>query len=109
MVDVIAKATNDLHPTDILFQTPYWAQVKSQMGMAPMAFDILSSETWGDVLVLIKDHCGHKLALVPQRFVRLSPERRGIPLNPERRGSVPRAWRMKSALRQYRRGVNKGR
>ena len=66
MVDVIAKATNDLYPTDILFQTPYWAQVKSQMGMAPMAFDILSSETWGDVLVLIKNHCGHKLALVPQ-------------------------------------------
>ena len=66
MVDVIAKATNNLNPTDILFQTPYWAQVKSQMGMAPMAFDILSSETWGDVLVLVKDHCGHKLALVPQ-------------------------------------------
>ena len=35
MVDVIAKATNKLNPTDILFQTPYWAQVKSQMGMAP--------------------------------------------------------------------------
>ena len=35
MVDVIAKGTNELHPTDILFQTPYWAQVKSQMGMAP--------------------------------------------------------------------------
>ena len=77
MVDVIAKATNDLHPTDILFQTPYWAQVKSQMGMAPMAFDILSSETWGDVLVLIKDHCGHKLALVPQRFVGLPPLNHG--------------------------------
>lgn len=46
MVDVIAKGTNELHPTDILFQTPYWAQVKSQMGMAPMAFDIHSSETW---------------------------------------------------------------
>ena len=66
MVDVIAKATNKLNPTDILFQTPYWAQVKSQMGMAPKAFDILSSETWGDVLVLIKKYCGHKLALVPQ-------------------------------------------
>lgn len=66
MVNVIAKATNELNPTDILFQTPYWAQVKSQMGMAPMAFDILSSQTWGDVLVLIKNHCGHKLALVPQ-------------------------------------------
>ena len=66
MVDVIAKGTSELYPTDILFQTPYWAQVKSQMGMAPMAFDIHSSETWGDVLVLIKNHCGHKLALVPQ-------------------------------------------
>ena len=66
MMDVIAKGTNELYPTDILFQTPYWAQVKSQMGMAPMAFDIHSSETWGDVLVLIKNHCGHKLALVPQ-------------------------------------------
>ena len=66
MVDVIAKATNELNPTDILFQTPYWAQVKSHMGMAPLAFDIHSTETWGDVLVLIKDHCGHKMALVPQ-------------------------------------------
>ena len=66
MVDVVAKGTNELHPTDILFQTPYWARVKSQMGMAPIAFDIHSSETWGDVLVLIKNHCGHKLALVPQ-------------------------------------------
>ena len=66
MVEVIAKATTSLNPTDILFQTPYWAQVKSQMGMAPRAFDILSSATWGDVLVLIKNHCGHKLALVPQ-------------------------------------------
>ncbi|GFM34975.1 lipid II:glycine glycyltransferase FemX [Desulfovibrio subterraneus] len=66
MVDVIAKATNELYPTDILFQTPYWAQVKSRLGMEPMAFDILSSETWGDVLVLIRNHCGHKLALVPQ-------------------------------------------
>ena len=66
MVDVIAKATNELNPTDILFQTPYWAQVKSHMGMAPLAFDIHSTKTWGDVLVLIKDHCGHKMALVPQ-------------------------------------------
>ena len=66
MVDVIAKATTDLNPTDILFQTPYWAQVKSRLGMEPVAFDILSSETWGDVLVLLRNHCGHKLALVPQ-------------------------------------------
>ena len=66
MVDVIAKATTQLNPTDILFQTPYWARVKSQMGMSPMAFDILPSDTRGDVLVHITDHCGHKLALVPQ-------------------------------------------
>ena len=66
MVDVITKTTSELYPTDILFQTPYWAQVKAQMGMAPMAFNILSSQTWGDVLVLIQNHCGHKLALIPQ-------------------------------------------
>lgn len=66
MIDVLNKPTTALYPTDILFQTSYWAQVKSRLGIKSMAFDILSSEIWGDVLVLIKNHGGYKMALVPQ-------------------------------------------
>ncbi|TVM18260.1 peptidoglycan bridge formation protein FemAB [Oceanidesulfovibrio indonesiensis] len=66
MVDISAKKTTSLNPTDILFQTPYWAKVKSRLGLEPHAFDIFSTGSWGDVLVLLKNCGNHTIALVPQ-------------------------------------------
>lgn len=59
MVDLSSKTTAALLPTDILFQTPYWAQVKSRLGLRPRAFDIATSGPEGDVLVLLKTLGGH--------------------------------------------------
>lgn len=36
------KTIQSLLPTDILFQSDYWAHVKSRLGCRPMAFDILA-------------------------------------------------------------------
>jgi lipid II:glycine glycyltransferase (peptidoglycan interpeptide bridge formation enzyme) len=66
MVQLLPKETEELQPTDILFQTPYWAQVKSSLGLTPQAYDVFSSGPWGDVLVLLKTVGDHKVALVPQ-------------------------------------------
>lgn len=66
MVDLSSKTTAALLPTDILFQTPYWAQVKSSQGLESRAFDIVSTESWGDVLVLLKPCGKRKMAIVPQ-------------------------------------------
>ncbi|SDB37093.1 Lipid II:glycine glycyltransferase (Peptidoglycan interpeptide bridge formation enzyme) [Desulfonatronum thiosulfatophilum] len=61
------KNTQSLLPTDILFQTGYWAQVKSRLGCKPMAFDILTPGSKGDMLVLIQPFGEHGLAAyVPQ-------------------------------------------
>jgi len=65
MLDLSAKTPQALMPTDIIFQTPYWAQVKSRLGYKPLAFD-LESKRCGDVLVLLQP-CGEKkIAVVPQ-------------------------------------------
>ncbi len=50
------KRTKRLLPTDILFQTLYWARVKSRLGHCSLAFDIYchSSDYKGDVLVLLQ-------------------------------------------------------
>lgn len=66
MVDLTSKSTAALLPTDILFQTPYWAQVKSHMGLEPLAYDICSAGRWGDVLVLLKQFGNYRVAIVPQ-------------------------------------------
>lgn len=66
MVDLSSKTTAALLPTDILFQTPYWAQVKSRQGLEPRAFDIAARRPWGDVLVLLKSVGATKMAIVPQ-------------------------------------------
>ncbi|NCC85425.1 MAG: peptidoglycan bridge formation glycyltransferase FemA/FemB family protein [Clostridia bacterium] len=66
MLDLSSKKTDTLLPTDILFQTPYWAQVKSSQGLEPLAFDIVSAGPWGDVLVLLKPCGKRKIAVVPQ-------------------------------------------
>jgi len=42
-------------PTDILFQTAYWAQVKARLGWQPHAFDIAPrTGNQGDLLILVK-------------------------------------------------------
>ncbi len=66
MVDLSSKTTAALLPTDILFQTPYWAQVKSRLGLRPRAFDIATSGPGGDVLVLLKPLGDKTVAIVPQ-------------------------------------------
>ncbi|HOE15979.1 MAG TPA: peptidoglycan bridge formation glycyltransferase FemA/FemB family protein [Syntrophorhabdaceae bacterium] len=48
------KEVKYLFPTDIVFQTFYWSQVKLHLGWEVMAFDISSSHFSGDVLVLSK-------------------------------------------------------
>jgi len=61
------KDVYGLIPTDILFQTVFWSQVKSQLGWKPFAFDFNSSALQGDILVLIRNF-GHGIsaAYVPQ-------------------------------------------
>ncbi|MCJ8500492.1 lipid II:glycine glycyltransferase FemX [Desulfatitalea alkaliphila] len=62
------KRVAKLHPTDILFQTPYWGRVKRQLGCRALAFDIEDPDRpRGDLLVLIQS-CGEhgSVAYVPQ-------------------------------------------
>lgn len=66
MLDIASKSTTALLPTDILFQTAYWAQVKARLGLRALAFDLLSAGPWGDVLVLLRRWGGRTIALVPQ-------------------------------------------
>lgn len=65
MLDLSAKPPQALLPTDIFFQTPYWARVKSRLGCRPLAFD-LESRRCGDVLVLLQPCGDRKIAVVPQ-------------------------------------------
>lgn len=61
------KEAQELHPTDIVFQTPFWSAVKSRLGWKPLAFDYTSSGPDGDVLVLTKTLLpGISVAYVPQ-------------------------------------------
>ena len=49
------KNIGGLQPTDILFQTAYWAQVKARLGWAPHAFDLVPRAGYqGDLLILVK-------------------------------------------------------
>lgn len=67
MLTLSMKHPTTLLPTDILFQTPYWAHVKSTLGSRPLAFDIVSTGQWGDVLVLLQPFGRDKtLAYIPQ-------------------------------------------
>lgn len=65
-VDIRSKAMAALFPTDILFQTSYWAQVKARLGLQPRAFDIPTAGPDKDVLVLLKPFGGRSVAIVPQ-------------------------------------------
>ncbi len=63
------KEPQELLPTDILFQTLYWARVKSRLGCRVLAFDIQPepASSPGDVLVLLQKYGpGLKSAFVPQ-------------------------------------------
>ncbi len=61
------KEIYSLLPTDILFQTVYWSQVKSRLGWKPFAFDLASSGSTGDVLVLTRALAGGiSAAYIPQ-------------------------------------------
>jgi lipid II:glycine glycyltransferase (peptidoglycan interpeptide bridge formation enzyme) len=67
VLDLATKDPQALLPTDILFQTGYWARVKADLGSKPYAYDIGAAEQRGDVLVLIQSSGqGHLHASVPQ-------------------------------------------
>lgn len=53
-LNVKSKNIDQLLPTEILFQTEYWARVKARLGWTPCAYDIDGSCHKNDVLVLIK-------------------------------------------------------
>lgn len=66
-IDLEPKKVYKLLPTDILFQTAFWSQVKSQLGWKPHAFDFSSLGLTGDVLVLTRTiGRGISAAYVPQ-------------------------------------------
>ncbi|MDD3992569.1 MAG: peptidoglycan bridge formation glycyltransferase FemA/FemB family protein [Desulfobacteraceae bacterium] len=46
------KNIDRLLPTDILFQTRYWARVKARLGWKPHAFDIVPCQSDQDLLIL---------------------------------------------------------
>ena len=48
------KKLKNLFPTDIIFQTEYWAQVKARLGWQPCAYDIGDHRSKNDLLVLTK-------------------------------------------------------
>ncbi len=67
MLELSSKRTDALLPTDILFQTRYWAQVKARLGYTPKAFDLAPTQRHGDVLVLLQPMGrGRAMAYVPQ-------------------------------------------
>jgi lipid II:glycine glycyltransferase (peptidoglycan interpeptide bridge formation enzyme) len=65
VLEISQKTPQALLPTDIIFQTPYWAQVKSRLGFKPLAFD-LAAQKCGDALVLLQPFGQKKIAVVPQ-------------------------------------------
>jgi lipid II:glycine glycyltransferase (peptidoglycan interpeptide bridge formation enzyme) len=64
---VTPKKVTKLFPTDIVFQTRYWAQVKANLGWKPRAYDIDGVFSNNDMLVLIKSLGGGiSAAYIPQ-------------------------------------------
>jgi lipid II:glycine glycyltransferase (peptidoglycan interpeptide bridge formation enzyme) len=67
MFHVQKKEAGQLLPTDIVFQSAFWSDVKSRLGWQPLAFDFTSSGPDGDVLVLTRTVLpGISAAYVPQ-------------------------------------------
>jgi len=54
-INLQPKDTWSLHPTDILFQTTFWSEVKSRLGWKTFAFDFAFPGIKGDILVLVRD------------------------------------------------------
>lgn len=64
---VTPKRVKKLFPTDIVFQTQYWAYVKANLGWRPRAYDIDGVSSKNDMLVLIKSLGGGiSCAYIPQ-------------------------------------------
>lgn len=67
IVPLSKKNIRELYPTDILFQTEYWAKVKHCLGWKPYAFNIGTDFAANDLLVLVKSLGGGvAAAYVPQ-------------------------------------------
>lgn len=73
-MDIVSKAMAALLPTDILFQTSFWARVKARLGLRPHAFDIPTAGPEKDVLVLLKKIGKYSIAVVPQGPEHSPPE-----------------------------------
>lgn len=56
-INVEPKDAWSLYPTDILFQTPFWSEVKLQLGWKTLAFDFKAPGADGDILILTR-HLG---------------------------------------------------
>ncbi|MEX1297516.1 MAG: peptidoglycan bridge formation glycyltransferase FemA/FemB family protein [Desulfotignum sp.] len=68
-MQLLVKPKNVKHllPTDIIFQTQYWAQVKARLGWQPRAYDIEDRVSKKDMLVLVKPLSdGACAAYIPQ-------------------------------------------
>lgn len=74
MIDITAKKMTELLPTDILFQTSFWAQVKARLGLEPRAYDIRTAGPEKDVLVILKPLGKYSIAIVPQGPEHSPPE-----------------------------------
>lgn len=62
----LPKDPRELLPTDILFQTSFWSEVKRKSGWMPLAADYTSAPADGDVLVLTRPiGNGASMAYVP--------------------------------------------
>jgi len=48
------KPPRELYPTDILFQSRYWGEVKTRLGWRTYAFEIDDSRSGKDMLVIVK-------------------------------------------------------
>ncbi|WP_310598630.1 peptidoglycan bridge formation glycyltransferase FemA/FemB family protein [Desulfobulbus sp.] len=53
-VTIVPKRPGKLYPTDILFQSRYWSDVKARLGWKAYAFDIESTGIDKDMLVIVK-------------------------------------------------------
>lgn len=73
-MDITAKKMTELLPTDILFQTSFWAQVKARLGLEPRAYDIRTAGPEKDVLVILKPLGKYSIAFVPQGPEHSPPE-----------------------------------
>jgi len=73
-MDITAKKMTELLPTDILFQTSFWARVKARLGLEPRAYDIRTAGPEKDVLVILKPLGKYSIAIVPQGPEHSPPE-----------------------------------